>query len=117
MFQKNSKVWIRGLTSDVRMWVSLLLTLGLCQISQQGLTHLLAKKFVGAKLFKKMKALNQCEVKCSVATIGNGLRFSKRTQKQDILKFKQDHKKDFYAPFQGMKQDFKLTMYMVKLWA
>jgi len=31
-------------------------------VSQQGVTHLLAKKFVGAKLFKKFKALDQCEV-------------------------------------------------------
>jgi len=42
-----------------------LLVLGIlttCHVSQQGLTHLLAKKFVGAKLFKKFKALDQCEV-------------------------------------------------------
>jgi len=33
-----------------------------CEISLQGLTHLLAKKFVGMKLFKKMKALDKCEL-------------------------------------------------------
>ena len=41
--------------------------------------------------------------------------FPKGHLKQDISKFKQDHKKDVQAPFQGMKQDFKVTMYMVKL--
>ena len=40
---------------DRKMWISLVITLGLCQLSHEGLTHLLAKKFIGAKLFKKMK--------------------------------------------------------------
>jgi len=45
------------------MWISLFFILGLCQYSHEGLHHLLAKKFIGAKLFKKMKVLNQCDVK------------------------------------------------------
>ena len=41
---------------------SLVIFLSLCQLSHQGMHHLLAKKFVGVKLFKKLKALDQCEV-------------------------------------------------------
>jgi len=42
--------------------LSLSILLTCCEISLQGLTHLLAKKFVGAKFFKKMKALKQCDL-------------------------------------------------------
>ena len=42
--------------------LSVFIFLMCCEISLQGLTHLLAKKFVGAKFFKKMKALKQCDL-------------------------------------------------------
>ena len=50
------------LTMKLKWLLSLSILLTCCEISLQGLTHLLAKKFVGAKFFKKMKALKQCDL-------------------------------------------------------
>ena len=46
----------------IKWLLTLSIFLACCEISLQGLTGLLAKKFVGAKFFKKIKELKKCDL-------------------------------------------------------